>query len=98
MQEERSKGVQFKEVESGGIAFHTPNFEVIKEEIIKAIDEVIPPKERPINWISSTYSVDEQPEVIDGHYFYNNLANPVHFSEVIAQIPHGSAVLEISGL
>lgn len=85
-------GYKLRKIASGGFAFHTPALRSIRSEILDAL-AFIQTKPRPDSWISTSFSPENQPDLIGPEFFADNLANPVFFHQNISGIPEDSIVV-----
>ncbi|EIE23140.1 hypothetical protein COCSUDRAFT_47508 [Coccomyxa subellipsoidea C-169] len=95
----KAEGVFVRELDTRGLAFHSPVLQSHLPELQAALEEVVPePKERSATWLSSTYAVDdESPEarLCSGAYQTHGYASRVQFRLACSKIPKDVILLEI---
>ncbi|KAK3091059.1 hypothetical protein FSP39_016810 [Pinctada imbricata] len=100
VRELKEKGVFAREVNSAGVAFHSPAMKEVAPAFLNELKKVIKPKKRSKRWISS--SIPESRWSCDlaqhssAEYHANNFQSPVLFQEAIQHIPDGAVVIEIA--
>lgn len=91
----KSKNIFAANVDSSGIAFHSPLMYSVGEEMTTQVKKVMPnTRTMSSRWISSNYN--NQSKTISAHYFVDNLLYPIRFNESLKKIPKNAIVIEIS--
>lgn len=92
------QGIKCNEVNSSGIAFHSPKVVSAAGMYRQKLAELLPaPKERSKKWLSTSAGAHQQSlaATASADYLVNNLLQPVNFHETSKHIPKGSTVIEI---
>lgn len=97
----RRDNIYVKEVNSYGIAFHSPYVEEVSAVMMaKTANIVDKPKLRSPKWISSSVPESqwdtEWAKYCSSQYFQNNMSSPVLFYEALQHIPRNAIVVEIA--
>ncbi|CAG0916724.1 unnamed protein product [Notodromas monacha] len=97
----KSEGIFAKEVNSGGMAFHSQYIAAAGPQLKRALQQVIPiPKRRSSKWISSSIPEEDwnSPLAVSSSaaYHVNNLLSPVLFQEALKHVPENAIVIEIA--
>ncbi|XP_049273436.1 fatty acid synthase-like [Rhipicephalus sanguineus] len=90
-----------REVDSLGVAFHSPYIASIGPPLKKRLEEVVPdPKLRTERWVSSSVPQCRwhEPDAIfsSAEYHVNNLLSTVLFSEALEHVPRDAILVEIA--
>ncbi|KAJ8049572.1 Fatty acid synthase [Holothuria leucospilota] len=99
--EMESQGVFARIVNTGGIAYHSPDMFPIAPALQTALQKVIT-KSIPIStsWISTSVPENqmqtEQAKLFNSSYLVNNLVSPVRFCDAVRKIPSKAIVIEIA--
>lgn len=91
-------GIKCNEVDSSGIAFHSPKVGCAATMYKEKLSELIPsPNKRSTKWLTTSATAQQQvlSETCSADYLVNNLLNTVNFYTVSKQIPKGATVIEI---
>ncbi|KAK3609643.1 hypothetical protein CHS0354_028847 [Potamilus streckersoni] len=89
-----------REVQSAGVAFHSPHMQQVAPELKKALIKIMQSKPRTSRWIST--SIPERDwdsdlaKYCSADYHVNNLVSPVLFQEALCHIPDNAIVIEIA--
>ncbi len=95
------EGVFARQVNSSGVAFHSPLVEGIRGDLLGRLTKVLggkPTRERSARWISSTYEQEKEEKsssLLDAKYLVENLILPVRFHSALQQVPSSAVFLEI---
>lgn len=96
----KEKGVFVRQVETRGMAFHSPMLApalgVLRERLAKILPD---PKPRTASWISSCFldeSASHVAQTLSAEYHVHNFSNPVEFAHAVGRVPAGAVVLELS--
>lgn len=97
----QSEGVFAKEVQSGGVAFHSfcmaSSAPALREKLSKVITS---PRKRSPRWISSSIPEDKWSSDLavysSAEYHVNNLVSPVLFQEALQHVPDNAITIEIA--
>ncbi|XP_049523884.1 LOW QUALITY PROTEIN: fatty acid synthase-like [Dermacentor silvarum] len=97
----KAENVFAREVDSMGVAFHSPYIQCIGPPLDKLLRKVIPePKPRSERWVSSSVPQSRWHEptskLSSAEYHVNNLLSPVLFSEVLEHVPRDAILVEIA--
>ena len=91
----KSKNLFAANVDSSGIAFHSPLMYSVGEEMTTKLKNVMPnTRTMSDRWISSNYS--NKSKTISAHYFVDNLLYPIRFNDSLKKIPKNAIVIEIA--
>lgn len=96
-----SENIFAKNVNSAGVAFHSPWIVNVAPALKAALLKVIKdPKPRSAKWISSSIPADRWNENLaktcSAEYHVNNLVSPVLFQEALQHIPKNAITIEIA--
>ncbi|EIE22203.1 ketoacyl-synt-domain-containing protein [Coccomyxa subellipsoidea C-169] len=95
----KADGVFVRELDTRGLAYHSPILQPHLPELQAALEEVVPePKERSATWLSSSYAVDNdstEARLCSAAYQTHNYASRVQFRQACGRIPKGAILLEI---
>ncbi|CAK0786732.1 hypothetical protein CVIRNUC_009946 [Coccomyxa viridis] len=95
----KAEGVFVRELDTRGLAFHSPVLQSHLGELKEALEKVVPePKARSATWLSSTYAVDDESEeakYCSGGYQTHGYASRVQFRLACSKIPKDVLLLEI---
>ncbi|KAI1300230.1 Fatty acid synthase [Halotydeus destructor] len=96
----KSEGIFAQEVDSRGIAFHTPCIEAAREAFLSSIGKVIPePKKRSSRWYSTSVPEErwheESTQYVNAEYYTNCMIGPSRFADVFQYIPKNAVVVEV---
>jgi fatty acid synthase len=94
----RSKGALAKEIDSCGMAFHSPLLSGAGRVFAGSLQEVLgEPRARSARWLSTSVPPGSEDAGLeaDVDYFVNNLLEPVYFEHAIQRVPSGSCVIEV---
>ncbi|XP_003464876.2 fatty acid synthase [Cavia porcellus] len=97
----KQEGVFAKEVQTGGIAFHSYFMEAIAPALLQALKKVIQaPRPRSARWLSTSIPEAQWQgslaRTFSAEYNVNNLVSPVLFQEALRHIPEHAVVVEIA--
>ncbi|KAM5273320.1 fatty acid synthase [Ctenodactylus gundi] len=97
----KQDGVFAKEVQTGGIAFHSYFMEAIAPTLLQELKKVIrEPRPRSARWLSTSIPEAQWPgslaRTFSAEYNVNNLVSPVLFQEALRHVPENAVVLEIA--
>ncbi|XP_050542991.1 fatty acid synthase-like [Daktulosphaira vitifoliae] len=97
----KSEGVFAREINSCGVAFHSPYILSVGPAFKEKVKGVVPnPKPRSSRWLSTSIPESEWNSPLAQFssisYQVNNLVSPVYFLDVLKQIPDNSIVIEIA--
>ncbi|XP_004639517.1 fatty acid synthase [Octodon degus] len=97
----KQEGVFAKEVQTGGIAFHSYFMEAIAPTLLLALKKVIrAPQPRSARWLSTSIPEAHWQSTLahtfSAEYNVNNLVSPVLFQEALRHIPEDAVVVEIA--
>uniref|UniRef100_A0A2K5Q2X1 Fatty acid synthase n=2 Tax=Cebus imitator TaxID=2715852 RepID=A0A2K5Q2X1_CEBIM len=97
----KQEGVFAKEVQTGGIAFHSYFMEGIAPLLLQELKKVIrEPKPRSARWLSTSIPEAQWHTSLaltcSPEYSVNNLVSPVLFQEALWHVPEHAVVLEIA--
>ncbi|EHB09358.1 Fatty acid synthase [Heterocephalus glaber] len=97
----KQEGVFAKEVQTGGIAFHSYFMEAIAPALLQALKKVIKePRPRSARWLSTSIPEAQWQgglaHTFSAEYNVNNLVSPVLFQEALWHIPEHAVVVEIA--
>ncbi|KAM6175935.1 fatty acid synthase [Erethizon dorsatum] len=97
----KQEGVFAKEVQTGGIAFHSYFMEAIAPTLLQALKKVIrAPQPRSARWLSTSIPEAQWQSSLahtfSAEYNVNNLVSPVLFQEALRHIPEHAVVVEIA--
>lgn len=101
VEELKAENIFAREVDSCGIAFHSP-YMVATAPILKpALEKIIPsPKPRSSRWITSSVHKEdyesEYAKLSSADYHVNNLLSPVLFYEALQQAPKNALMIELA--
>ena len=100
LQQLRDEEIFVKEVNTSGIAFHSPYMEVIAPILQASLEKFIVPKRRSDKWLSTSIPEEkwnsDLAQYSSAEYHVNNLVSPVLFQEVLEKIPKNALVVEIA--
>jgi len=101
MEQLRQEGVFAKEVQTGGMAFHSYFMESIAPTLLQALKKVIrEPRPRSARWLSTSIPEAQWQGSLartsSAEYSVNNLVSPVLFQEALRHVPEHAVVLEIA--
>ncbi|KAG5666534.1 hypothetical protein PVAND_014554 [Polypedilum vanderplanki] len=101
IQQLKAENCFVREVNSGGIAFHSSYIAPMGPKLQKLLESVIKnPKERSQKWISTSVPKEkfenEESRLSSAKYHTNNLLNPVLFEEALASLPEKCLTIEIA--
>lgn len=97
----KQEGVFAKEVQTGGIAFHSYFMEAIAPALLQALKKVIrAPRPRSARWLSTSIPEAQWQgslaRTFSAEYNVNNLVSPVLFQEALRHVPEHAVVVEIA--
>ncbi|KAL1452534.1 hypothetical protein WDU94_006757 [Cyamophila willieti] len=97
----KAKGVFYRVVNSGRIAYHSRQVKPLAPEVLKMFKEAVPnPKKRSSKWISSSIPEEEWDtplaQTSSAEYHVNNFLKTVRFWEACAYIPEHALVIEVA--
>ena len=97
----KEENIFAKEVNSCGIAFHSPLIESVSQTMLELIANVIrKPDRRSQKWISSSVPESDWDSDLakycSAEYYVNNMLSPVLFHEALQHIPHNAVIMELS--
>ncbi|XP_046994011.1 fatty acid synthase-like [Schistocerca americana] len=95
------QNVIVKEIESGGVAFHSRYIKSAEHVLLQNMKKVIPKsRKRSEKWISSSVHKNEWDSSFakecSAEYLTHNMMSPVLFSDAVSMIPHNAFVIEIA--
>ncbi|XP_067671035.1 fatty acid synthase-like [Haliotis asinina] len=100
VQQLKDQGIFAKEVQSGGVAFHSQYMADIAPTLLAVLNKVIKPKRRSERWVSTSVPEAEwhtdSAKFSSAEYIINNLVSPVLFQEAVQHIPNNAVVIEIA--
>ncbi|CAK0731645.1 hypothetical protein CVIRNUC_000023 [Coccomyxa viridis] len=92
-------GVFTREVDTLGIAYHSPALQPLTTELRKDLEQIIPePKPRSKQWLSTCYpqaSEDPDAQLCGVGYQVQSFVTHVRFTEATAAIPKDAVLLEV---
>ncbi|ELT99721.1 hypothetical protein CAPTEDRAFT_89190 [Capitella teleta] len=97
----KSEDIFAKNVNSAGVAFHSPCIAKVAPALKTALLEVIKdPKPRSARWISSSIPADrwnaDIAKMCSAEYHVNNLVSPVLFQEALQHVSSNAIIVEIA--
>ncbi|XP_055354920.1 fatty acid synthase-like [Paramacrobiotus metropolitanus] len=97
----KAQNVFAKEVNSYGIAFHSPAMKAAAPEYLASLKKLLPsPKMRTTRWLSTAVEEaqwgSEVARYASAEYFTHNLTNTVKFHEALSKVPSNAIVVEIA--
>ncbi|XDA81106.1 hypothetical protein R6Z07F_011082 [Ovis aries] len=97
----KQEGVFAKEVQTGGMAFHSYFMDAIAPTLLQQLKKVIrEPRLRSPRWLSTSIPESQWQESLartfSAEYNVNNLVSPVLFQEALWHVPENAVVLEIA--
>ncbi|XP_052513198.1 fatty acid synthase [Budorcas taxicolor] len=97
----KQEGVFAKEVQTGGMAFHSYFMDAIAPTLLQQLKKVIQePQLRSPRWLSTSIPESQWQESLartfSAEYNVNNLVSPVLFQEALWHVPENAVVLEIA--
>ncbi len=101
VEELQAQEIFAKEVNSGGMAFHSEYIAAAGPQLKRALQQVIPiPKPRSSKWVSSSIPEEDWSSALasssSAAYHVNNLLSPVLFQEALKHVPENAIVIEIA--
>ena len=91
-------GVFVRELNTYGVAYHSPALAAVGAALKKRVAEVLPsPRPRPSTWISTAFAPGDEsaPPLADAAYHAASYTRPVLFTAAVAAVPDGALLLEI---
>ncbi|XP_054986055.1 fatty acid synthase [Sorex araneus] len=97
----KQEGVFAKEVQTGGMAFHSYFMDSIAPTLLQALKKVIRnPRPRSARWLSTSIPEAQWQGSLartsSAEYNVNNLVSPVLFQEALRHVPANAVVVEIA--
>lgn len=101
VKELEAENIFAREVNSCGIAFHSPYMLATGPILKPALEKIIPnPKPRTSRWITSSVHKDDMEKsfakLCSADYHVNNLLSPVLFFEALQQAPKNALLIELA--
>ena len=95
VQDLKAKNIFAVNVNSIGIAFHSPLLYSIRDKLTKMLMSILPDtRQMSPRWISSNQ--DNTVRSVSAEYFVDNMLFPIRFNESLKQIPRNAVVIEVS--
>ena len=91
-------GVFARELNTYGVAYHSPALASVAAALEKRVAEVLPsPRPRPSSWISTAFAPGDEaaPPLADAAYHAASYTRPVLFTAAVAAVPDGALLLEV---
>ncbi|CAH1774053.1 unnamed protein product [Owenia fusiformis] len=97
----KAENVFAREVNSSGIAFHSPYMSKVAPALSQALKKILKtPVRRSKKWVSSSIPEDQWGAELAAHaspeYFVHNLTSPVLFHEASKHVPQNAITIEIA--
>jgi len=94
----RNQDIFARQVNSSGVAFHSPLLEDLRNDLWQKVTAVLgdkPIRQRTSRWISTVYEKRQDDYQFTAAYLVDNLILPVRFHEALVRVPSSAVFLEL---